>query len=186
MSFFKSNSRDPTPGCLATLLRELSPCGDYYFVHDPVTDRILDIPESFAPLSTPAVVGKACMAAVTIGTMAYVIIQEEHKDFMFAYFSYCALALQCIYHMLSMSNSIWASTIDQPQFYVGGRPRLAWYFFNLSIASSVIIAGYVCFDERLLDSLSISLVNSHCEWVVLLTRCNAASGGPFSMIRQRR
>ena len=59
---------DRAPGCFATLMKELTPCGDYYFVHDPVTDRILDIPESFAPLSTPAVIGKALMAAVTIGT----------------------------------------------------------------------------------------------------------------------
>ena len=142
MGFFDSSGKgDKTPGCIATLRQELSPCGDYYFVHEPVTDRILDIPESFAPLSTVAVIGKALTAAVTIGTTVYVIIEQEHKDFMFAYFSHVALALQCVYHLLSLSNSIWASAIDQPKFYVDGRLRLTWFFFNLSMGSSVIMTG---------------------------------------------
>lgn len=148
MGFFRRDDNDDTPGCFATLLQELSPFGDYYFVHDPVTDRILDIPESFAPLSTLALAGKVFMAAATMGTMVYVIIEQEHKGFMFAYFSYCALALQSVYHMLSVSNSIWASSIDQPKFYADGRVRFTWYMFNISMAASIIMAGYVQIARR--------------------------------------
>jgi len=135
------NTNQPPPGCFATLLREWSPCGDYFFVHDPVTDRILDVPESFAPLNPFLVVGKILMGAVTLGTMAYAIVEREHKEFMFAYLTYWALAFQCLYHVLSISNSILASAIVQPKFYVEGRVRVTWLIFNTSMAASIVAAA---------------------------------------------
>mmetsp|Transcript_9980 Transcript_9980/g.19177 ORF Transcript_9980/g.19177 Transcript_9980/m.19177 type:complete len:306 (-) Transcript_9980:67-984(-) len=137
----EQNNNQPTPGCFATLVREWSPCGDYFFVHDPVTDRTLDIPESFAPLNPFLVVGKILLGAVTLGTMAYVIVEREHKEFMFAYLTYWALAFQCLYHILSISNSILASAIAQPKFYVEGRVRYTWMIFNTSMAASIIVAA---------------------------------------------
>lgn len=136
----QSTSNQPTPGCCSTLLSEWSPCGDYFFVHDPVTDRILDIPESFAPLNPFAIVGKLVMGCVTFGTMAYVILKREHRDFMFVYLTYWAIALQCFYHILSIFNSLLASAIEQPRYYVQGRVRLTWLLFNLSMGASIIAA----------------------------------------------
>lgn len=134
------NGRDSTPGCWATFREEWSPLGDYYFVRDPVTDRILDVQETFAPLSTLAVIAKVLTAAATMGTFAYVLYQRENRGFSFAYLTFWVVALQCIYHLLSLSNSFFASSIEQPEYWVGGRCRLTWYFFNLSMPASIIVA----------------------------------------------
>ena len=130
-----------TPGCFATLLKEWSPCGDFFSVHDPVTDRIIDIPESFSPLSLLAIAGKFLTGTISLGTMIFCILESEHRYFMFSFLAYWALALQCAYHVLSFSNSIIASSIQQPKFYVDGRVRLTWIIFNTSLVASILAAG---------------------------------------------
>lgn len=143
---------DPAPPCWATFREEWSPCEDFYYVRDPVTDRILDIPETFAPLGLLAIMGKLVTALATMGTLAYAIYKQddnEDRAFMFAYLTFWVLPLQCLYHIMSLSNSLLPSSIwilaaiDQPEDYVEGRCRRTWYLFNLSLAASIIVAGYV-------------------------------------------
>lgn len=130
-----------TPACWPTFRAEWNPCQDFYSVHDPVTDRIIDVPESFAPLSFLAVFGKMLTATVTIGTFVWSLLDRDNIPFGFAYLSFWTMTVQSLYHILSLSNSILASSIDQPQNYIQGRPKATWWFFNTSLAASIIVAG---------------------------------------------
>lgn len=133
--------KNPTqaPALCPMILSELNPCQNWYSVKDKVTGRVLDVPASFAPTGLHAVGLKLILALVAWGVLAYCFVEVDHGIFFFSHFSYIALVLQCIYHLLSLVNST-CPTLEQPkddQDPVRGRAKATWFFFNMSLHASI-------------------------------------------------
>lgn len=162
---------DPTkaPGCIPTFLSELNPCQPWYTAQDKVTKRTLDIPASFAPTGLHTILFKLFLTFLAWGTLAYCFTKADHKAFLFAKFTYLTLGLQCIYHLISLSNSM-CPTLRQPEEggLVQGRAKSTWYFYNLSVHAS-ILAGIMWWAMEFETSkLKLNNILSHGPVAVLL------------------
>lgn len=143
--------KDPTkaPGCFPTFMSELNPCQKpWYGAEDKITGRTLDIPASFGPSGIHVILFKMLLTLLAGGTLVYCFMKAESKIFFFAHFTNLTLCLQCLYHLISLTNSM-CPTLKQPSegnsrgegespTAVRGRAKTTWYFFNLTAHASII------------------------------------------------
>ena len=164
--------KDPTkaPGCIPTFLSELNPCQTWYSAKDKVTGRVLDVPASFAPTGIHAVGLKFLFTAMAVGVLAFCFLKEDERLFFFSKFTYIALILQCIYHILSLFNST-CPTLRQPEEEkpVSGRAKTTWYFFNMSLHASIISAIlFWAFEYEGGDKISLVKILPHGPTTILV------------------
>ena len=163
---FRKESTD-APFC-QIFLAELNPCQTWYTSVDQVTGRVLDVPATFAPTGLHAILFKLILTMLTLGSLAYCFLETDDRPFFFTKFTFIALLLQCIYHLVSFSNST-CPTLKQPQEgIVRGRARLTWYLFNMSLHATIVAALlFWVLDYQASDKLSLLTLLPHGPTVIL-------------------
>eukprot|EP00522_Entomoneis_paludosa_P019045 CAMPEP_0172447096 /NCGR_PEP_ID=MMETSP1065-20121228/6469_1 /TAXON_ID=265537 /ORGANISM="Amphiprora paludosa, Strain CCMP125" /LENGTH=343 /DNA_ID=CAMNT_0013198311 /DNA_START=132 /DNA_END=1163 /DNA_ORIENTATION=- len=131
---------------------EFSPCQPWFQVKEPLTDRYLDIPQSFgAHGSALILVGKVLTTGVVVATLVLSMLESDHLDFFFAYFTSWSLAFSCLYTLTSLSNTL--IPLQQPQsaeeheahndadveiiVVAQSRVKWTWIIFDLSIVTQL-------------------------------------------------
>ena len=158
------------PGCLPTFWSELNPCQTWYSAKDKVTKRVIDIPATFSPTGLHTVGFKFLLTAGALGILAYCFAENDDKLFFFSKFTYIALIIQCMYHLLSFFNST-CPTLRQPEEEapVRGRAKLTWWFFNMSLHASIIAAIlFWAMDYEKGDKITLAKILPHGPTVFLV------------------
>jgi hypothetical protein len=111
---------------------EVNPCQSWFHVQDPVNQRVLDVPASFAPASCKTFLWKVLYSGTCIGTMIWAMIAST-PYFYFAYLTNWGVLWCTLYSAMSVLNSVMATHTPQPaeDKSVGLRIRLTWILFTL-------------------------------------------------------
>lgn len=133
----------PSDSCCGRMLSELTR-RPHFQTKDPATGRVLDIPESFAPDATFAIVfWKLLLIAMTVGYILYDWIVEGPKDqpvFYLAFPTHWVFLFCAVYAVFSLCNTLWAFRTPQPDERVGWRIALTWVFSELALHSVILMA----------------------------------------------
>ena len=120
-----------------TCCPECLPFQPWFSVEDPATYRKLDIPATFGPNETSAIIAKLFTSGYILLTQAMAWNIQYQPDFSYAYYNSWALLLASIYAVMSFSNSLFE--VAQPNDdYVRGRALFTWIVFNLAVFSQFL------------------------------------------------
>ena len=162
---------DEKPACRKRFCAEIDPRQNWFHVKAPVNNRVLDIPESFAPASCLAFVWKFFYCAGCIATMAYTMIESTEVSFYFAFLTNIGVLFCVLYSILSVLNTILASRTGQPAISVGPRIRLTWILFTIAAHFSFVatlLFWPLVFDPSDTD---VSYVQVGPHGVLLIATC---------------
>lgn len=129
--------------CFRRLCRELVCCQPWFHATEPVHDRALNIPTTFAPDTCTAFFSKCVLTGITGGTFAYQFFESEHPAFVMVYLTMWGNLACVLYLVLSTLNTVFAERTGQPQPATNLRIRTTWVLFELATHLSILAS--VCF-----------------------------------------
>lgn len=132
--------------CFRRLCRELICCQPWFHATEPVNQRAISVPESFAPNTWLAFLFKCMVAGIAGGTFAYRFFATDNPEFQMAYMTMWGVLCCVLYLMLSALNTVFSERTGQPQPSASIRIRTTWVLFELGVHLSVLASvGFFLF-----------------------------------------
>lgn len=142
------SSPDKTFYCFRRLFRELLCCQPWFRPIEPVNQRELNIPVSFAPYTCTAVLTKCVFSGIATGTFVYAFFSTDHPEFIMAFYTMWANLCCVLYLGMSTLNTMFygEETTTREAVVVPLRIRITWVLFELAVhLSTMASAGYYAF-----------------------------------------
>jgi len=131
-------SPPPPHGVYHALCTEASPCQEWFSVQDPLNQRIIDIPASFAPGSACILCCKVVLTLLATACLALGVWIAEEKAFFFAYLTNLSLILSVLYLWTSLYLTYTAYRVTQPSIAARGTVALSWILFEGGVHAQVV------------------------------------------------
>ena len=114
------------------MCRECLPCQPWFSVEEPSTERKLDVPATFGPVTALSFLGKVCTCGYIVLTQVMAWEASPYLYFYYAYYTSWSLFFATLYAVFSFLNSM--CQIPQPvDGRVQGRGKITWIVFNLAV-----------------------------------------------------